>query len=51
MKTLLVLYLTICTISGCATLRALPNVPNDLSQQFTDGGVLKPGDRVAFAAA
>jgi hypothetical protein len=46
MKTLLVLYLTVCMFSGCTTLRVIPNVPNDLSQHFGDGGVLHPGDRV-----
>jgi hypothetical protein len=46
MRTLIVLCLTICMISGCTTLHPIANAPGDLSQHFGDGGVLQPGDRV-----
>jgi hypothetical protein len=46
MKTLMVLCLSASMISGCTTLHPIANAPNDLSQHFNDGGILKPGDRV-----
>ena len=48
MKTLVVLCLIVCVISGCTTLHPIANVPSDLPQHFSDGGVLQPGDRVAI---
>jgi hypothetical protein len=46
MKSFTVLCLIICMAGGCTTLHPIANVPNDLSQHFSDGGVLQPGDRV-----
>ena len=48
MKTFMVLCLIVCMISGCTTLHPIANAPSDLSQHFSDGGVLKPGDRVVI---
>jgi len=48
MKTFTVLCLIISMIGGCTTLQPVANVPSDLSQHFSDGGVLKPGDRVVI---
>jgi len=48
MKTFTVLCLIICMIGGCTTLQPVANVPSDLSEHFSDGGVLKPGDRVVI---
>jgi hypothetical protein len=46
MKTFTVLCLIACMIGGCTTLHPIANAPGDLSQHFSDGGVLRPGDRV-----
>ena len=46
MKTLIVRCLIVCMISGCTTLHPIANAPSDLSQHFSDGGALHPGDRV-----
>jgi hypothetical protein len=46
MKALIVLCLIVCMIGGCTTLHPIANAPSDLSQHFSDGGVLQPGDRV-----
>ena len=46
MKTFTVLCLIVCMIGGCTTLHPIANAPSDLSQHFSDGGVLQPGDRV-----
>jgi hypothetical protein len=46
MKTFMVLCLIVCMIGGCTTLHPITNAPSDLSQHFSDGGVLQPGDRV-----
>ena len=46
MKTFMVLCLIVCMISGCTTLHPIANAPSELSQHFSDGGVLQPGDRV-----
>lgn len=46
MKTFLAMYLIVCMIGGCTTLHPIANAPSDLSQHFSDGGVLQPGDRV-----
>jgi hypothetical protein len=35
-------------IGGCTTLQPVANSPSDLSQHFSDGGVLHPGDRVVI---
>ena len=48
MKPFVVLYLIVCMIGGCTTLRPVANVPSDLSQQFDEGGVLQPGDLVVI---
>jgi hypothetical protein len=48
MKTFTVLCLIVCMTGGCTTLHPIANVPNDLSQHFSDGGVLQPGDRVVI---
>jgi hypothetical protein len=48
MKSLTVLCLIVCMIGGCTTLRPIANVPSDLSQHFSDGGVLHSGDRVVI---
>jgi hypothetical protein len=47
MKELTVLCLIVCML-GCTTLQPVANVPGDLSQHFSDDGVLKPGDRVVI---
>jgi hypothetical protein len=49
MKTFMVLCLIVCMIGGCTTLHPIANAPSDLSQHFSDGGVLQPGDRVIIA--
>lgn len=46
MKAFTVLCLIVCMLGGCTTLQPVANAPSDLSQHFSDGGVLKPGDRV-----
>lgn len=46
MKKLVVLLMTVCMIGGCTTMHPIANVPSDLSQHFSDGGALHPGDRV-----
>jgi hypothetical protein len=46
MKTLIVLCVIVCMIGGCTTLHPIANAPRNLSQHFSDGGVLQPGDRV-----
>jgi hypothetical protein len=46
MKTFVVLCVIVCMIGGCTTLHPIANAPSDLSQHFSDGGVLQPGDRV-----
>ena len=46
MKRFTVLCLIVCMISGCTTLHPIANAPSDLSQHFSDGGVLQSGDRV-----
>jgi len=46
MKAFVVVWLIACMIGGCTTLQPVANVPSDLSQHFSDGGVLQPGDRV-----
>jgi len=46
MKRSVVLCLIVCMSSGCTTLHPIANAPSDLSQHFSDGGVLQPGDRV-----
>jgi hypothetical protein len=46
MKTFTVLCLIVCMIGGCTTLHPIANAPSELSQRFSDGGVLQPGDRV-----
>jgi hypothetical protein len=46
MKEITVLCLVVFMIGGCTTLRPVPNVPSDLSQHYSDGGVLRPGDQV-----
>jgi hypothetical protein len=33
---------------GCTTLQPVANVRGDLSQNFNDGGTLRPGDRVVI---
>ena len=48
MKSLTVLCLIVCMVSGCTTLHPIANAPSDLSQHFGDGGVLQPGDRVVI---
>jgi hypothetical protein len=48
MKTFTVLCLIVCMTGGCTTLHPIANVPNDLYQHFSDGGVLQPGDRVVI---
>ena len=42
MKTITVLCLVVCMIGGCTTLQPVANVPSDLSQHYSDGGVLSP---------
>jgi hypothetical protein len=42
------LCLVVCMIRGCTTLRPVANVPSDLSQHYSDGGVLRPGDQVVI---
>ena len=46
MKSFVVLCLIACMVGGCTTLHPIVNAPSDLSQHFSDGGVLQPGDRV-----
>jgi hypothetical protein len=46
MKSFVVLCLIVCMVGGCTTLHPIVNAPSDLSQHFSDGGVLQPGDRV-----
>jgi hypothetical protein len=46
MKTFTVVCLIVCMIGGCTTLHPIANAPRDLSQHFSDGGVLQAGDRV-----
>jgi len=48
MKTFVVLCLIVCMVGGCTTLHPIANVPTDLSQHFSDGGALHPGDRVVI---
>jgi hypothetical protein len=48
MKAFTVLCLIVCMLGGCTTLQPVANVPGDLTQHFSDGGVLKPGDRVVI---
>lgn len=45
-KTPIVLLMAVCMVCGCTTLHPIANVPNDLSQHFSDGGALHPGDLV-----
>jgi hypothetical protein len=47
-KTFTVMCLIVCMTGGCTTLRPIANAPTDLSQHFSDGGVLRPGDRVVI---
>jgi hypothetical protein len=51
MKSFMVLCLIVCMIGGCTTLHPIANAPSDLSQHFSDGGVLQPGDRVIITTA
>ncbi|MGO9948142.1 MAG: hypothetical protein ACLPWG_14980 [Steroidobacteraceae bacterium] len=46
MKAFIVFCLIISMVGGGTILQPVVNAPNDLSQHFNDGGVLKPGDRV-----
>jgi hypothetical protein len=48
MKPFTALCLIVCLIGGCTTLQPVANVPSDLAQHFSDGGVLKAGDRVVI---
>jgi hypothetical protein len=48
MKPFVVLCLIVCMVAGCTTLQPVANSPSDLSQHFSDGGVLQPGDRVVI---
>lgn len=46
MRAFTALCLIVCMIGGCTTLQPVANAPRELSQHFSDDGVLKPGDRV-----
>jgi hypothetical protein len=48
MKTPIVLCLIVCVIGGCTTLHPIANAPSNLSEHFSDGGALHPGDRVTI---
>jgi hypothetical protein len=48
MKTLMVIGLTICLISGCTTLHPVASEASDLPHRFVDTGAVKPGDRVVI---
>lgn len=48
MKAFLVFGLIVCLVGGCTTLQPVANAPNELSQHFNDGGVLKTGDRLVI---
>jgi hypothetical protein len=50
LKAFTVLCLIVCMLGGCTTLQPVANVPGDFSQHFSDGGVLKPGDRVVTSS-
>jgi hypothetical protein len=49
MQTLIVRCLVVCIIGGCTTLHPIANVPSNLSEHFSDGGALRPGDRVIIS--
>jgi hypothetical protein len=46
MKQWMVIALTISLLAGCTTMQPIQSRPTDLSQHFSDGGALQPGDRI-----